>query len=42
MRINKEYKAGHTENYGKIKLITNIHQETEFVFTFYLKFIHNL
>jgi len=36
MCINKEYNAGHTENYGKIKLIKNMHQENEFDFTFYL------
>ena len=30
MCINKEYTAGHTENDDKIRLITNMHQETEF------------
>jgi len=41
--INKEYDAGHTENYEKIKLITNMYQETKFVFTFIfgLFSIHN-
>jgi len=39
MCIDKEHTAGHTENYEKIKLITNIHQETTFLFTFYIKFI---
>ena len=36
MCINKEHNAGHSENYDKIKLITNMHQETKFIFTFYL------
>jgi len=30
MCVNKEYNAGHTENYDKIKLTTNMHQEAEF------------
>lgn len=36
MCINQEHTAGHMENYDKIELITNMHQEPKYVFIFYL------